>query len=349
MSSPSSPSLATWRCVEQHLPSQLTLSLLQATSSPSPQSLATLWRTAAPSCARARPARCATPRQGWLRHSGWLPVVNALLACLPVAASLTTRLMRLARGRKGTKRQLTRAPFVTLCPQIAARELRLVQVHHVEVPSVGQPATFQLLRRPRDGITPELAGGEAAAPTGAGGSGGSSGGSPGAGEGGAAGWPATGSPGKGGSAGQGSKAAWSASGGSHSGGGGAFSGSSGTGSAAPSGRHGKGGPWKGAATATACNRFSKFTMVSEANATAMWVAEAERLAQYAAQVRAACFCSAVVDQKSAQLMQAPLLPLKPASVLHMLCCRPLIFSRRASCQAGHDCNLPAPLLAAGHL
>ncbi len=169
--------------------------------------------------------------------------------------------------------------------QIAARELRLVQVHRVAVPSVGQPATFQLLRRPRDGITPELAGGEAAAAVGVSGTGsggsGSAGAAGGAGEGEVAGGPAAGSPVKGGSAGQGSsKRGWPTSGGNSSSG----AASSG-GSAAPAGgRPGKGWPGKGAATA--CNRFSKFTLVSEGDATAMWVAEAGRLAQYAAQVGA---------------------------------------------------------------
>lgn len=157
--------------------------------------------------------------------------------------------------------------------QIAARELRLVQVHRVAVPAVGQPATFQLLRRPRDGITPEVAGGDAAAaPLASGGSTGVSG----AGE--AAGGPAAGSSGK---AGEGSKRVWAAGGGA-SGGGGGTSSSGGGPAAAAGGKAGKGGPGKGAATA--CNRFSKFTLVSEGNATAMWVAEAERLAQYAAQV-----------------------------------------------------------------
>lgn len=157
--------------------------------------------------------------------------------------------------------------------QIAARELRLVQVHRVAVPAVGQPATFQLLRRPRDGITPEIAGGDATAAALAGGG---STGISGAGE--AAGGPAASSSGK---AGEGSKRVWTAAGGGSSGGGGTSS-SSGGPAAAAGGKAGKGGPGKGAATA--CNRFSKFTLVSESNATAMWVAEAERLAQYAAQV-----------------------------------------------------------------
>lgn len=100
--------------------------------------------------------------------------------------------------------------------QIAARELRLVQVHQVEAPAVGQPATFQLLRRPRDSIIPQELGSEAP-------------GSPAA----AAG-PST------------------------------TAGSAGGGAAA------------------AANRFCKFALVGDA--TPMFVAEAQRLAQHAAQV-----------------------------------------------------------------
>ncbi|KAI3430854.1 hypothetical protein D9Q98_009263 [Chlorella vulgaris] len=47
------------------------------------------------------------------------------------------------------------APCPLCYTQIAARELRLVQVHSVTAPAVGQSANFQLLRRPRDSINPE--------------------------------------------------------------------------------------------------------------------------------------------------------------------------------------------------
>ncbi|KAL4855576.1 RING finger protein 10 [Chlorella vulgaris] len=51
------------------------------------------------------------------------------------------------------------APCPLCYTQIAARELRLVQVHSVTAPVVGQSATFQLLRRPRDSINPEAVSG----------------------------------------------------------------------------------------------------------------------------------------------------------------------------------------------
>ncbi|EFN52695.1 expressed protein [Chlorella variabilis] len=123
--------------------------------------------------------------------------------------------------------------------RIAARELRLVQVHQVAAPAVGQVATFQLLRRPRDSINPEAvaAPGQRCERAGA---------AP------ADGTTAAGSPGKD--------------------------------EARPVGA--PPAPAEAGGGASACNRFSKFTLVGGAAATALWVAEARRLAAYAAQVTA---------------------------------------------------------------
>jgi hypothetical protein len=110
--------------------------------------------------------------------------------------------------------------------QIAARELRLVQVQQVAALAAGQPAAFQLLRRPRDSIIPEVVAAVAAG---------------------------------------GTQQAQQAS---------------------------PGGPEGASASG---NRFAKFTLVGDA--TPLWVAEAQRLAQHAAQVgapvHAGCPCPSV--------------------------------------------------------
>ncbi|PSC71813.1 RING finger 10 [Micractinium conductrix] len=158
------------------------------------------------------------------------------------------------------------APCPLCYTQIAARELRLVQVHPVGAPAVGQPATFQLLRRPRNSINPEAAGQ-------AGGGGG----------GGCGGRAAPGSPGKG------RQRPQPLGGAAPAGGGGAAAGRRfwGGGTApAPAGPPAA----RPAAVASAdgapsaCNRFSKFTLVGDA--TPFYVEEAARLAQHAAQVTA---------------------------------------------------------------
>lgn len=152
-------------------------------------------------------------------------------------------------------------PLACLWPlQIAARELRLVQVHRVEAPGVGQPATFQLLRRPRDSIIPQVVGSGL-------------GGSPKA-----APPPAGGSPGKGRQ--PAGKPARSAAGVDPAGKR-AWGGAAGSGGGAP-GPERLGSAAGVAAGASAANRFCKFTLVGEA--TPLFVAEAKRLAQHAAQV-----------------------------------------------------------------
>ncbi|KAL4420636.1 hypothetical protein ABPG75_010292 [Micractinium tetrahymenae] len=172
------------------------------------------------------------------------------------------------------------APCPLCYTQIAARELRLVQVHRVEAPEAGQLATFQLLRRPRDSIIPqEVGGGPVGCPRATAGS------AAAAGSGGGAQSAAVGSPGKGrqpagkqapaGGGDEAGKPAWRAAAGGSS--------ANAVGGSIPGPAAGSAGAAAGAAGAAA-NRFCKFTLVGDA--TPLYVAEAQRLAQHAAQVTA---------------------------------------------------------------